>query len=299
MDQRNLGDVLEKAVSEESWGRELFGDIHRYRKDDGDVACGEEIHRSKNFNSDLLGGRSTTCEALGGGDEVPHADRVFWDVPNGEKGVHLTEWAEREVEAQEMNQKEGLKGVLESWAWEPTNLGVDIGLQALFNFLSIQVSQPNMLMLLHLWKAFMVWPIFHLFNPQVNLDDFVSTSLLPCYLKPQYQSVMLRETDETDEASPMAILQATSSEEENMFQYSELLANIVKLGMENSLESPDLPRENTMKEVLSRRKKAPPLSPRERALRLLGIEEGDATSIITAGRPRRNGYAPLRITHDF
>ncbi|CAL1384714.1 unnamed protein product [Linum trigynum] len=104
--------------------------------------------------------------------------------------------------------------------------------------------------------------------------------------------------DSTDEDRRMEATSSQGSEELAMFRLSWFLSQFVDLRLEESSESPDIAREETLHEVLLRRKKTTSRSPQEIALRQLGIEGTDVTALVSAGRPRRNGYAPLRLTYD-
>ncbi|CAI0434897.1 unnamed protein product, partial [Linum tenue] len=124
-----------------------------------------------------------------------------------------------------------------------------------------------------------------------NLNEL---SFLSSAYSQQQSSVVI---EDITSASATVTSGGKCSEEESLLGLSASLAQIVELGMEEVGSSPDLLREKTMKDVLARRK-APPLSPQERALRQLGVE-GDVDSILMVGRPKRNGSVweiPLTIS---
>ncbi|CAI0434896.1 unnamed protein product, partial [Linum tenue] len=120
-----------------------------------------------------------------------------------------------------------------------------------------------------------------------NLNEL---SFLSSAYSQQQSSVVI---EDITSASATVTSGGKCSEEESLLGLSASLAQIVELGMEEVGSSPDLLREKTMKDVLARRK-APPLSPQERALRQLGVE-GDVDSILMVGRPKRNGRQSLKI----
>ncbi|CAI0400733.1 unnamed protein product [Linum tenue] len=228
------------------------------------------------------GGDYLTGEELNGQD-----NRVSFE--EGEVSKDCDSLVGQEIDQVRVGQRVGVNGLAQDFAMNKDGEGADLFGQV------VALSQQNLIsktqLFFQLWWALFAWPISLFLNPCASWNFSGPLQIREsCFQQDEYNLV------EYADGRNLGAASLQRSEELGMFRLSRLLSDFVDLRFEDSIESPDISREETLHEVLLRRKKAPSRSPQERALRQLGVERTDVSTLVSTSRPRRNGYAPLRLS---